>query len=179
MLLLTPNSRPREKALIYHYTATGSTPINRLLHANSGEQPAILAQQLMAAVQKMPTYEGSAYSAAHLSPALLGSLYVTSLIGDTVLTAGKIKWPAFLSASRSMRIARRHMDYTNPPTPHNCLFVLNSLQGRSIELLSQYGPNGRDPLDGEQEIIFLPNTTFRIIGADFATPHPLIELFEV
>lgn len=173
-----PHLTAEEKVLIYHYTANGSTNINRLLRTNQGVPANALSQELVAAVQKMPAYQGSAYSAAHLSPAELSRLR-SVFTGGTPQTAESLAWPAFLSASRSISIAKRHLNYTSPPMPHNCLFLLNSLRGRSIELLSYYGPNSYDPYDNEQEILFLPNTTFRIIGIDFTTAWPQVELLEL
>lgn len=173
-----PHLTTEAKALIYHYTASGSTNINRSLRASQGVPADALSQELVAAVRKMPAYQGSAYSAAHLSPAELSRLRLV-FTGGTPQTAESLTWPAFLSASRSISIAERHLNYTSPPMPHNCLFLLNSLRGRSIELLSYYGPNSHDPYDNEQEILFLPNTTFRIIGIDFTTTWPRVELLEL
>ena len=173
-----PHLTAEEKALIYYYTATGSTQINRALHDGLGEQANELIEPLVKAVQKMPIYTGNAYSAAHLSQSELDRLRMAAETGDTLLTAGLIQWPAFLSATRSPRIAKRHLHYTAAPTPHNCLFLINSRQGRAIELLSYYGPNGRDPFDGEQEILFLPNTMFQVVGMDFTSALPQIELIE-
>ncbi|AMR26840.1 hypothetical protein A0257_06770 [Hymenobacter psoromatis] len=173
-----PHLTAEEKALIYHYTASGSTNINRLLRNSQGVPANALSQELVAVVQKMPVYQGSAYSAAHLSPPELSRLR-SVFTGGTPQTAESLTWPAFLSANRSISIAERHLNYTSPPRPHNCLFLLNSLRGRSIESLSYYGPNSHDPHDNEQEILFLPNTTFRITGIDFTTAWPQVELLEV
>ncbi|RZK29338.1 MAG: hypothetical protein EOO63_09270 [Hymenobacter sp.] len=173
-----PALSAEEKALIYHYTASGSTAINQLLHTSQGSPTDTLSQELLVAVQKMPLYEGTAYSAAHLSPTELSRLRAV-FTGGTPQTAHRITWPAFLSASRSILVAERHLNYTGPPRPHNCLFQISSLRGRSIELLSHYGPNSDDPHDNEQEILFLPTTTFRIVGINFATVWPQIELLEL
>jgi hypothetical protein len=173
-----PELTPQEKALLYHYTANGSTAINQSLRASQGVPANTLTQELVAAAQKMPLYEGSVYSAAHSSPAELSRLQAV-FTGGTPQTAQRITWPAFLSTSRSLLVAERHLNYTGPPRPHNCLFQISSLRGRSIELLSRYGPNGYDPYDNEQEILFLPATTFRIIGINFATAWPQVELLEL
>ncbi|AMJ66236.1 hypothetical protein [Hymenobacter sp. PAMC 26628] len=173
-----PTLSAEEKALIYHYTASGSTAINRLLRLSQGVPANPLSEELVLAVQKMPCHEGNAFSAAHLSPAELSRLRLV-FTGGTPQTAQRITWPAFLSASRSILIAERHLNYTGPPLPHNCLFQISSLRGRSIELLSHYGPNSHDPYDNEQEILFLPNTTFRIIGINFANTWPQVELLEL
>ncbi|RYY14850.1 MAG: hypothetical protein EOO36_13570 [Cytophagaceae bacterium] len=173
-----PTLLAEEKALLYHYTANGSTAINQSLRASQGVPADILTQELVAAAQKMPLYEGSAFSAAHLNPAELGRLQMV-FTGGTPQTAQRVTWPAFLSASRSLLVAERHLNYTGPPRPNNCLFQISSLRGRVIELLSHYGPNGYDPYDNEQEILFLPNTTFRIIGVSFATAWPQVALLEL
>lgn len=173
-----PTLPAEEKALLYYYTNNGSTDINQQLHVSQGVPANAISQELVAALSKMPLYEGSAYSAAHLSLAELSRLRAVFTDG-TPQTAQTITWPAFLSASRSVLIAERYFNYTGPPRPHNCLFQLSSLRGRSIELLSHYGPNGPDPQANEQEILFLPNTTFRIVGVNFTTAWPQVELLEL
>lgn len=173
-----PELTPQEKALLYHYTANGSTAINQSLRASQGVPADTLTQGLVAAAQKMPLYEGSAFSAAHLSLTELSRLR-TVFTGGTPQTAQHFTWPAFLSASRSVLVAERHLNYTGPPRPHNCLFQISSLRGRAVELLSHYGPNGYDPYDNEQEILFLPATTFRIVGINFAAAWPQVELLEL
>ena len=172
-----PALTPAEKALVYHYTATGSTAINHSLHT----QPGLLtssSQGLLQAAQKLPVYRGVVYSAAHLAPLDLARLRQAAATGDTLATAGTIHWPAFLSASRSVRIAKNHLNLPDATAPKNCLFAISFRTGRSIEQLSYYGPNGHDPLDSEEEILFLPATRFAVVGANFETNWPRIELLE-
>ena len=174
-----PELTPAEKALVYYYTDTGSTAINRALHVNSEASLNALGQELAKALRKLPVHMGTVYSAAHLTPAELRRLTELAAVGHTLEAAGTTTWPAYLSASRSRRVAKTHGEYPDVLAPKNCLLVIRSKTGRNIEELSCYGSNGKDPFDSEQEVLFLPDTRFAIVGADFATNPPILELVEI
>ncbi|MBW3372519.1 hypothetical protein KYK31_00930 [Hymenobacter norwichensis] len=175
-----PTLTPAEKALIYHYTDTGSTALNRALHTNLRGVPGVFQQELPVVLRKLPIYAGTVYSAAHLQPTELSRLVAAATTGDTLENAGIITWPAYLSASCSRRVAKIHAaGFSDSVAPKNCLFVVRSKTGRNIEQLSCYGPNGKDPFDSEQEVLFLPDTQFTVVGIDLATSLPIIQLIEV
>lgn len=166
-----PDLSDIEKALIYHYTDTGSQPLNLLLHAQAGRNTTPLGQELAAAVARLPPYQGLVYSAAFWQEEELRRLWLQAAAGSAFALDEK-RWPAFLSASKSLAVARQHLNYS----PKNCLLFINSKTGRSVEALSRYGPNGPDPYENEREVLFLPRTRFRLLAVRSATTYLEIEL---
>lgn len=170
-----PELTPAEKALVYHYTDTGSGALNRALHQHGGIIETTQGYGLAATLTKMPAYKGPAYSAALWNSVDLAVLLRKAASGDTPFNLDIVRWPAFLSASRSLAVAQQHLNYS----PKNCLLIISSKTGRHIEALSRYGPNGPDPAMNEREILFLPGTRFEVVAVRPATSFAEIELLEL
>lgn len=170
-----PELSAAEKAVVYHYTHTGSQAVNQALYASNGNNDTLFGQALAAALHKLPPFAGQqVFSAAWLTLAQWQQVRAAA-DGRTLVDAAPLSWPAFLSTSRSPRIAEQHLNYP----PKNCLFSIQSRTGRLVEALSYYGPHGPDPGLNEREVLFLPNTQFAVIGIDSATPLPEIGLVEL
>lgn len=163
-----PRLTAAEKALIHHYTATGSQPLNAELHQGT---VSVFGLALAAAIARLPCYAGPIVrSAGYLSAAQLAHYVACAASGTTVY------WPAFFSTSTSAAVAKRHLGYGQK----NVLFSIAAPKtGRLIEAISYYGSNGPDPADSEDEVLFLPGTGFRVLSVAPATSYHVIVLEEV
>lgn len=166
-----------EKALIYHYTYQGSAEIKDPVRAQDGLIIEPLGQSLVAALHKLPPYVGLVYSAELWTEAELYDLQRRAATGPNPFHLNEKRWPTFLSASQSSRVAHDHLFHYGGRK--NCRLLLVSRTGRYIDALSHYGANGRDPAASEREVLFLPNTRFRVVQVRHATTHWEIELLEL
>ena len=151
-----------EKALIYHYTGNGYKALNAKLHASQGANRTMVGRGLVAALAKLPAHQtGMVYSGVKLDATQLQEYL------NAFTTKVPVAWPAFLSTSIDVDVAVYFL-YT---WRKNCLFLITSKTGRRIELLSVYGANGQypDPDSSEAEVLFSPNTRFKVL--EF-TPTP-------
>ena len=160
-----PMLSPAEKAIIYHYTDDGYEHLNTALHRGAAMPP--VGQALRAALAKLPAHRGAVYSRAQLDAAQLAGFTLALAHTDGPMLA-YLDWPAFLSASQSLRAA--HQFRSGPGK--NCLFLIDSKTGRSIEAVSRYGTS-------EREVLFLPNTRFRVTAVLPATGYTEIVLAEL
>ncbi|UYZ63948.1 ADP-ribosyltransferase domain-containing protein [Hymenobacter weizhouensis] len=138
-----------DKALIYHYSEGGYEPLNQHLHTNGGHNTSLFGMGLVAALGKLPPYVGEANSGVYLSPGQLQQYRVYAQNGQPV------SWPAFLSASLRITIARQYLHASGK----NCLFSIQSRTGRLIEQISKFGVDGQN----EYEVLFVPNTQFEVL----------------
>lgn len=159
-----PQLTHAEKAAIYFYTDEGYEALNRGLHATGGRLTSIMEQGLAAALAKLPPYEGEVISGVRLTPAQLQQ-YRACLQSEQ-----PVSWPAFLSASQRIGIARQYLH-----NGKNCLFVIQSRTGRPIEEVSKFGVNGQN----EHEVLFAPNTQFEVLGIEDEPDHVRISLYEL
>ena len=90
----------------------------------------------VAGLEKLPSYEGTVYRGVTLSPESIAK-YVP---GETVVES------AFTSTSKTMGTS----------FPGNTKFVIQSLEGKDVSLLSKY--------PGEQEILFRPGSPFKVLS---------------
>ena len=169
-----PELTPQEKALLYHYTYTGSQSLNVPMYHNGGVLTTPFGLGMAAALRKLPLYSGVVHSAAQWEVAELRALQLRVAVGQVAISLGVKRWPAFLSASRSRAVAKQHLNYS----PKNCLLSIFSKTGRLIESLSHYGPNGPDSAANEQEVLFLPAALFRVVAVRQTTSFTEIELLE-
>lgn len=138
-----------DKALIYHYSDDGYEALNRHLHANGGHNTSLFGVGLAAALSKLPPYAGEANSGVYLSPGQLQQYRTRAQDGQPV------SWPAFLSASLRIAIARQYLHASGK----NCLFSIQSRTGRLIEQISKFGVDGQN----EYEVLFVPNIQFEVL----------------
>ena len=170
-----PELSAEEKALIYHYTLDGSDSIKNPLPGAVGADARLRGLALAAALRKLPPYAGPVYSAEWWEPAELDPLRLLAAIG---LPQAAIKWPTFLSASTSRRVALDHLLYY-PTRPKNCLLYILAKTGRYIDAVSHRGIHGEDPPMAEREVLFLPESRFRVVKMQRATTYTEIELLEL
>lgn len=172
-----PALSAEEKALIYHYTRDGSDSIKNPLPGAAGADARLRGLALAAALRKLPPYAGPVYSAEWWEPAELNPLRLLAAIG-LAFSPAAIKWPTFLSASTSRRVALDHLLHY-PTRPKNCLLYILAKTGRYVDAVSHRGIHGEDPPMAEREVLFLPGTRFRVVKMQPATTHTEIELLEL
>ena len=172
----SPELNAYEKAIIYHYTYHGSAEIKDPVRAHDGALTEPLGQSLAAALRKLPPCAGLVYRAELWTEAELLALLRRAATGPNPFHLNEKRWPTFLSASQSSRVAHDHL--FNYGGRKNCRLLIVSQTGRYIDALSHYGANGRDPAASEREVLFLPNTRFRIVQVRHATTYWEIELLE-
>lgn len=154
-----------DKAAIYHYSDEGYETLNRQLHTSGGDNSTLFGQGLVAALTKLPAYEGLVSSGVFLPPAQLHYYRACAQDGQPV------SWPAFLSASQKDTIARQYLHSSEK----NCLFAIQSRTGRLIAELSKYGVDGQN----EYEVLFVPHTRFEVLDVANETGYTRIVLDEL
>lgn len=172
-----PKLSAEEKALIYHYTLDGSDSIKNPLPGAAGLDARLRGYALANALYKLPPYVGPVYSAEWWEPAELNPSRLLNAIG-LGFSPDVVRWPTFLSASTSRRVALEHLLHY-PTRPKNCLLYILSKTGRYIDALSHRGINGTDPPVAEREVLFLPATQFQVVAVHQQTSYLEIELLEL
>ena len=170
---------PEEKAIIYYYTHSHecSDAIKGPIARAGGVIAEPMGLWLQAALTKLPPYGGLVYSAEQWPAATLLLLQQLQAADKPLGTLANVPWPNFMSSSLSKKVAERHR--SNNPIRKNCLLTIFSRTGRYIEALSRYGVNGSYGVDSEREVLFLPHTSFRVVGIRQKTSHSEIELIEL
>lgn len=158
-----------EKALLYHYTEDGYDALNADLHASPQAALLGVGQGLVAALAKLVPHVGEAFSGVWLRPSELQFYRACQLSGTPV------RWPAFLSASLKSSIAMWYLRTGQK----NCLFVMQSKNGRLIEAVSKYGIHGQAPGQNEYEVLFAPQTEFDVLAIEEERAYTRITLDEL
>jgi hypothetical protein len=164
-----PELTAADKALIYHYSEDGYEALNDYLHANSGANDSVLGQGLVAALKKLPPYEGEVQSGIWLRASEL------QFYRGCARTATPVRWPAFLSATLKPGIAMQFLRSARK----NCLFVIQSRTGRLIEAVAKTGLYGQAPGQNEREVLFAPQTEFDVLAVVDETDYTRIVLDEL
>ena len=128
-----------ELAAVRGYTTADYSMLNSALRTQDAAELTRLKPYLDSAVagmEKLPNYEGTVYRGTSLSPDILAK-YVP---GQTVVE------DAFTSTSKTLQAS----------FDGNTKFVIQSLQGKDVSLLSKY--------PGEQEILFRPGSPFKVLS---------------
>lgn len=149
-----PELTAADKALLYYYTSDGYKTLNAGLHAHPGANSSVVGQGLVAALAKLPPYEGEVQSGVLLRASEL------LFYRECARTATPVHWPAFLSASLKPGIAMQFLRTSRK----NCLFVLQSRTGRLIEAVAEFGLYGLAPGQNEREVLFAPGTVFDVLA---------------
>ena len=163
-----------EKAIIYHYSYQGSEEIKAPVRQKDGLNDEPLGMGLAAALAKLPLYDGLVFSAELWDEVELSALLMRFAIDPSAFAKAKTvkRWPTFLSASQTRRVAVDHQNFGKK----NCILSILSKNGRHIDALSHRGINGHDPAAGEREVLFLPNTRFHIVSVLPATATTELEI---
>lgn len=143
-----------DKALLFQYTDGGHETLNESLHHKPGTNESVLGRALVAALAKLPPYEGEVQAGVLLRPSELVFYRVCCQTGTPV------HWPAFLSTSTKPGVAMMFLRQPNK----NCLFIIQSKTGRLIEAVSRFGLHGQAPGQNEGEVLFAPNTAFDVLA---------------
>ena len=136
-----------EKALIYCYTDEGSKALNRALKRYASAATLPFAQDLAAALAKLPAYRGEAFHGADFSEDELAYYQACWRAGIEVV------WQTFVSATMDQAIAERYAE--------NVLLALYSRSGRELEELSAHGKHTPRFLN-EHEVVFSPGARFLV-----------------
>jgi hypothetical protein len=133
-----------QKAIIYKYTDDGYEEINDQLRLQKPIPQ--LGKLLIDSLQPLDEYKGLCYRSIKCSKLHLEK-YAKAFAEDSVITE-----PSFLSCSKTKNLA-----YLFSSSP---MFVIYSKKGRDVELIAKYGHFSKQ---NEKEILFLPNTQFKVL----------------
>jgi hypothetical protein len=151
-----PELTAAEKAIIYHYTDVGFEDLNEALHEGKVTANNVLGSGLVIALNKLQAHQDVVYSGAYITPKQLKACQ------NALVQQKPFIWPAFLSSSISLEVARRYLTVNYLNVSKNCLFTIQSKKGRLIEEVAVYGSNGQLPGQNEREVLFTPDTHFNV-----------------
>lgn len=149
-----------EKAIVYKYTEDGYEAVNENLR-NDKRIPE-LGVHLINVMKKLSDYKLLCYRAVKLNKSEIQK-YQDALANETVITE-----KSFLSCSKSKAIA---LAFCQSP-----LFIILSKHGKDIEKIAKFGI---DSGQNEKEILFKPNSKFRVLEIKQEKDRVTITLEEV
>jgi hypothetical protein len=152
-----------EKTLIYYYTESGYRSINRSLRTSRGKRGTKASSLLNEVLEKLPDWRGLAYRNTRLTEKQI-KRYQACMDKGSPIT----EW-AFVSSSRSPGKARY---YPNSNTE----FQIFSRHGKVVEecsCLGKYTP------PNEEEILFLPGSSFQVLSVNLSGQKMLIIMEEL
>lgn len=139
-----PHINDFQKAIIYKYTDDGYEDINDQLRQ---QKPITkLGKFLIDSLLPLDEYKGLCYRSIKCSKLHLEK-YAKAFVEDSIITES-----SFLSCSKTKNLA-----FLFSASP---MFIINSKKGRDIELIAKYGHFSNQ---NEKEIVFLPNTQFKVL----------------
>lgn len=136
-----------EQVLIYKYSIDGYLKLNSKLWSSRGKRSTAFGERLKSALAKLPDYKGIAYRRINLL-ARQQARYWQALQSNRPL--GEF---AFCSSSSLRAVALAF--------PGNTFFIIHSKTGKEIEILAKFGYHTEY---NEYEVLFLPNTSFEVLG---------------
>lgn len=149
-----------EKSVIYKYTSDGYEDLNSRLREGLGINE--FGKHLTQALEKLPDYTLLCYRATKVSGDSIEK-YISAMKKETIITE-----KSFLSCSKSKYIA---LAFSSSP-----LFVILSKRGKDIEKIAKFGiESGQN----EKEILFKPNSKFRVLNIKEEHKRVTITLEEV
>ena len=151
-----------EQTLIYKYTEDGYDGLNTRLRANTGVNDSEFGKYLDRTLSKLHNYEGIVHRAVNLTNAELQKYK------DAKENSGILVEYSFISTSKSKFIAYQF--------GKSCRFRIFSKHGKDIEDFAKYG--SAHP-QNEKEVLFRPNTRFRVLDITIEKDYTLITLEEV
>lgn len=151
-----------EKTLIYHYTKDGYDTINRELWSRQPSQRSEVIVLLEKALKKLPNHVDEVHRTITLTRKDIKRYQEAARRGTVV------REPGFTSTSKSPHVARLRPKF-------NVKFQILSKKGKSIEDMSFMG---HGDLVNEEEVLFLPNTAFTVLGVTKKDSYLLIKLEE-
>ena len=151
-----------EQTLIYKYTEDGYEELNRSLRTNNGANISEFGKYLDTTLSSLPNQEGLVHRAVNLTHAEL-KRYRDAKENNSILVEY-----SFVSASKSKFIAFQF--------GKSCRFTIISRHGKDIEAFAKYGS---EHVQNEKEILFRPNTPFKVINLISGEDYTLIILEEV
>lgn len=151
-----------DKAIIYKYSEDGYESLNESLRGSKGKRKGEYCELLEQALNKLPNYQGLVYRGAKLTKKEI-KVYQDGLTNGNAITEH-----AFISTSRSQLIAGAWIK--------NCLFTIYSKSGKQIENIAYFGI---DSAQNEKEILFRPNTEFKVLEVTKLDIFTLITMEEL
>lgn len=139
-----PHINDFQKAIIYKYTDDGYEDINDQLRLQKPIPQ--LGKLLVDSLQTLDEYKGLCYRSIKC-PKLHLEKYAKAFEEGSVISE-----PSFLSCSKTKSLA-----YLFSSSP---MFTIYSKKGRDVELIAKYGYFSSQ---NEKEILFLPNTQFKVL----------------
>jgi hypothetical protein len=159
---LLPELSIYEKAFIYKYSDDGYKEINKELRNSKGRKLSDFTKYLSEALNKLPNFTGLVYRKVYLTKSELQQ-YNDSLKNSKVL-----KEYSFVSTTKSRLIAME-FEGTTTYVP-NCLFRIQGRTGKDIERITKFA---------EKEVLFRPNTRFKVLEITKEVDYWLITMEEV
>ncbi|HEY8782805.1 MAG TPA: ADP-ribosyltransferase [Mucilaginibacter sp.] len=150
-----------EQAIIYKYTEDGYERLNERLRISKGKEFSQFGKFLDKALAKLPNYEDVTYRAVDLTNTELQK-YIDAKENNSILVEH-----SFISASKSKAIANGF--------GKSCRFRIFSRSGKNIEEFAKYGINHPQ---NEKEILFRPNSRFKVLEVTKYEQYTLITLEE-
>jgi len=152
-----------EKTIIYKYSDDGYEILNEELRLNFEKNNSDFGKFLETSLEKLPNLNKVVYRSAYLSNEEIEK-YIQAEIKNT-----SVKENSFISATTSKLIAT--LEFKG-----NVLFMIFSRTGKSIEKITKFGIY--DP-PSEKEVLFTPNSEFRILGIQQQQEYLLITMEEI
>ena len=157
-----PNLSVYEKALIFKYSYDGYEELNEHLRVQEGNNTTEFGILLDHCLTKLPNFEGLVYRGANLTRNELKKYKDGAESGTPIIE------PTFVSTSKSRLIAMQF--------GANILFRIYSRKGKEIEKIAKFGkynpPN-------EKEVLFRPNSSFRVLDEREQGNYTLITMEEI
>jgi hypothetical protein len=150
-----------ERTLIYKYTEDGYEQLNERLRVSKGKDISEFGKLLDKTMAKLPDYEDITFRAADLTDIELQN-YLSAHENNGILVEH-----SFVSTSKSKVIA-----YGFGKT---CRFTIVSKSGKDIEPFAKYGAHHPQ---NEKEVLFRPNTRFKVLEVTKEGKYTLITLEE-
>jgi hypothetical protein len=151
-----------ERTLIYKYTEDGFEYLNEILRLSGGKKTTEFGKLLDKTLSKLPNYEDILYRSADLT------VFEMQKYLDAFKNNGILVEHSFISTSKSKAIAYGF--------GKNCHFRILSRTAKNVEAFAKYGVHHPQ---NEKEVLFKPNSKFRVLEITNSGEATLITLEEV
>ena len=151
-----------EKAVVYKYSNDGFDSLNEDLRKTNGKNNSEFGKLLNSTLSKLNNYIGLVYRGANLTKSEIYK-YIDANKVDKIFIE-----PTFISTSKSRLIA---MEYRG-----NTLFRISSRTGKDIEKIAKFGIHNPQ---NEQEVLFKPNSCFKVLEIRNESSYTLVTMEEI
>lgn len=158
-----PQLNEFEKTIIYKYSDDGYENLNQQLRLNNGRNDTDFGKFLELSLFKLTDFNKIVYRGANLNSQELNK-YIQAEKNNI-----SIKEDCFISTTTSKLIATIGFQ-------GNVLFMIYSRTGKSIEKITKFGIYNPP---SEKEVLFVPNSEFRVLGIQQQQKYILITMEEI